>query len=376
MQVIFNQLYNKDSEGQKGTLKQLQTIIGRAKIPTKVKDNAVAVEDFVDIVLDAHVVCAAMAFFGMSNSESEPTANIDFENIRQSSSIVQWKALSTAVNHFLQTFIMHGCTSELASSIHTLSTQPPTKRGKKKNSEVVQQSCTSSSVDTSQEPQEDRIYNYACRFMGMALMARNFHDASREGDGLRTIRCWKFLMLYYKADNRVKYAVEAFHLLAQVNALLPPHMAHQLIWNRTCNIRGGEGKNIPLDLQVEHLNRIFKDDLNKFHRSINERSVARSSQAIGTMKGVLEKFDRQAGVKQPSGRHVEPSDRLDFSIILKALMLEKVFDKQPGRFHSSFKSISADPFASINANPEPFYKWLRHRMKAESMEQDLTLNLT
>ena len=147
------------------------------------------------------------------------------------------------------------------------------------------------------------MYNYACRFMGMALMVRNFHDASREGDGLRIMRCWKFLMLYFKVDNRVKYAVEAFHLLAQVNALLPSHMAYQLIWNRTCNVHGEEGRNIPLHLHVEHLNRIFKDDINTFHSNVTTKSVERSSQAIGTMKEVLDKFDKSAGVKQHSATH-------------------------------------------------------------------------
>ena len=61
------------------------------------------------------------------------------------------------------------------------------------------------------------------------LMARNFHDASHEGDSERLIQCWKFLLLHFKADSRVRYSVEAFHFLAQVNALFPPYIAHQLI---------------------------------------------------------------------------------------------------------------------------------------------------
>ena len=41
-------------------------------------------------------------------------------------------------------------------------------------------------------------------------------------------------------------------------------MAYQLTWNRACNVSGGEGKNILLDLIVEHYNRVFKDDINTF----------------------------------------------------------------------------------------------------------------
>lgn len=53
----------------------------------------------------------------------------------------------------------------------------------------------------------------------------------------------------------------------------------------------------------------------------------------------------------------------------------KVFHKHCGRFHTSFKSISADPFTFINANPSVFYKWLKHRVKEETTEQDLSVNL-
>lgn len=57
-------------------------------------------------------------------------------------------------------------------------------------------------------------------------------------------------MLHFKADGQTKHAVEAFSLLAQVNVTLTP----QMVWNQTCNPKGGEGKNVPLDLQIEHLN--------------------------------------------------------------------------------------------------------------------------
>ena len=40
-------------------------------------------------------------------------------------------------------------------------------------------------------------------------------------------------------------------------------------------------ESIPLDLHNEHLNCVFKDDINTFCANISESSVARSSQAIG-----------------------------------------------------------------------------------------------
>ena len=91
---------------------------------------------------------------------------------------------------------------------------------------------------------EDGVVNYACSVIGLGLMARNLSDASKEGDGDRLIRCWKFFMLHFKANGHHKYAIEAFNLLAQINATLTPQMSHRLVYNRTCNLEGGEGRNI------------------------------------------------------------------------------------------------------------------------------------
>ena len=102
-------------------------------------------------------------------------------------------------------------------------------------------------------------------------MARNFNDATHEEDGERLIRCWKFLMLHFKADGCTKYAVEAFKLIAQVKSTLTPRMAYRLTWNRTCNSNGGDGSNISLDLHNEQLNRLFKDDINTFRANITEK---------------------------------------------------------------------------------------------------------
>ena len=44
---------------------------------------------------------------------------------------------------------------------------------------------------------------------------------------------WTFLLLYFRAAHRTKYALEALTLLVQVQALFPPRLAHQVKWNVT-----------------------------------------------------------------------------------------------------------------------------------------------
>ena len=205
----------------------------------------------------------------------------------------------------------------------------------------------------------------------MGLLARNFHDSSKESDGDRLIRCWKFFLLHFKVDGRVKYAVEAINLLAQVNGLLPPGMGHQLIWNRTCNLNGGAGHNIPLDLQMEHFNRVFKENINTFRSNISEKSISRSSQAIGPIQKLIDTFDKVNKLKQPSGKHIRPSVTKDFKIILQTLKTEKVFTHSTGREHVYFKEFNADPFAKLKADPKKLHVWLRSKINLLASDQEL-----
>ncbi len=217
----------------------------------------------------------------------------------------------------------------------------------------------------------DKVYEYATSVVGLGWMGRNFSDATREGDGERLVRSWKFLMLHFKADGRTKYAVEAFNLLAQVNATLPPQMAYRLMWNRTCNPKGSDGKNISMDLRNEHLNRVFKDDLNTFRANISEKSVARSSQALGQLSDMLEAVNHLLHVKTPSGRHIGPNVQKDFETALKVLQGEKVFEFKEGRKHKTFLKASSDPFIALRNNPAAFQTWLKRRRKAAAIEAQL-----
>lgn len=250
------------------------------QLPSKVKDDPSSVERIFDVVLDSHIVAAALTLFGMDDVTSQPTINVDLAKLK----IEQWGYLSQVIQEFIIQFILTFVQqpivvtedSKPSESIKTNASKDvqPTPSGAKtrKGASNMYSRGTKTRKGASKDVQpiqnnakEDYILNYACSVLGHILLARNFRDASRENDGARTIRCWKFFLLNYRAESsRSKYAIEAFHLLAQIYALLSPRIAHELFWNRTVNVNGGAGNNIPLDLHLEHLNRVFKDNINTF----------------------------------------------------------------------------------------------------------------
>ena len=289
---MWGMLRKCDSSVEKGTFKHLEVLVNRTNVPAQVKNNVNAAEDFLDVALDGHIIAAALAFFDMATTSSSPKKNGFSDDLQHGSNSEKRDYLTDVTRKFVDTYVLNYA----ADSSSFCASRAPTTPG-----------------------DVDNVFNYACSFLTHGLLARAFRDASREGDGERQYLHWKFFLLHFRATGHTKYALEAFKLICNVEALLSPRMAHQLVWNRTCNSRGGQGRNIPLDLQLEHNNRIFKDDIGTFHSNITEHSVTRIGQVIGPLSRFLDNFDSHTSVKYPSGKHSKPSVQKELELITKCL---------------------------------------------------------
>lgn len=166
---------------------------------------------------------------------------------------------------------------------------------------------------------EPNVTNYACVCLSFGMLIRNFNDAVREGDGVRILRCWKFLLLIYKANKHHKYAFAALHLIAKTISLLTPQQAKRLVWKRTVNNRGGKGRNISLDLRLEHLVHLLKELLAHLGVNLTIPAAERCSKALKTVEDPLASVDSQLEVKRSSGRHTMTHSKADFETIVKEL---------------------------------------------------------
>ena len=76
----------------------------------------------------------------------------------------------------------------------------------------------------------DHVQEYASEVLSLGLMLMEFKDAVKEGDGLRILRCWRYILLFFKVARRSNYSIEAFNLLAQYTFL----MCRLLLATRKC----------------------------------------------------------------------------------------------------------------------------------------------
>lgn len=119
-----------------------------------VKKDFTAAEDFFSLVLDAHIVAAAMHFFGMRNITDLPTQNEFLGDLNTAPDDEEKKYIRIFTKSFVKQFAMH--------HVETL--------------------------ENESAPSTDGVFEYARAIIGFGLMACNFSDATSEGDGERLLR--------------------------------------------------------------------------------------------------------------------------------------------------------------------------------------------
>ena len=128
--------------------------------------------------MDGHIVAAALEFFGMGSVESEPTKN-KFSSTMGTSDRVKY--INKTVGKFVDKFVLNF--EAEASSILA------TEENDEENEENDEENC-----ETAEHEPDDGVFNYVCRLLSCGLLFRDFQYATKEGDGKRICRLWKFFV--------------------------------------------------------------------------------------------------------------------------------------------------------------------------------------
>jgi len=119
----------------------------------------------------------------------------------------------------------------------------------------------------------DDIYSYAINLLTLGSIYLEFRDAIKEGDGLRVLRCYRYMLPMFVSSGRKNYAIETLNLLLQHGFLLSSHLAEELIWGKFINTQRQAGKNIPNELHSEHLNQLCKNNITHLGANKTESAI-------------------------------------------------------------------------------------------------------
>ena len=174
----------------------------------------------------------------------------------------------------------------------------------------------------------DSVYNYARVLCHFGLLVMEFLDAWAEGDGERVYCCWRLFLPHFIVANCRKYALEAMRLQFQVKAVLSPHLAHHILWDRFISTKGGMGRNIPCDLHNEHVNKLLKEIIANMGSNLTEIALRRAAQSVSAIQAICQKFDKGSGVPFGTQAHSMRSDEKDVARVTSTVLKKKLFTRK------------------------------------------------
>lgn len=351
-QWIFKQLYSTDASGCRdiGTLYQAKTFWKLTNIPAKPLDDFYAVEDLIDRYVKTLVVTATLDFFQMENVKTQPTVNI-FDASTSTEEEFIYDKLGEMIDSYAIQHEPDVSTIDEPQYLHCPAEECrkkyKTKKGLKKH---LHEKHPERRADLEvEEPEKALIADYCRTALGMCLLAYNFTDARRHGDGERLIRLYKFFILHFKAANKHKYAYACLRLQVQLQCLLTPRLAHQLVWNRFVNNKGKPDTNVELDRENEHRNKAIKQECRGFHGKITDKSIKRVGQAAQSIETILKAVDRESHVRGASGKHSAVNANEDILSLVDMLHQERVFDStNTNRRIHVLPDFQKDPFSHLD----------------------------
>lgn len=204
---------------------------------------------------------------------------------------------------------------------------------------------------------EDRRMNYGLQILQLGVFLMQLNDTEAEGDGQRSLRNWKLLMLYFRSRPRgMKYAFEAMRLITFVKALYSEKMAHRVLHGQFVNPKGGLGKNYANDLKMEHEVKNDKGVLKGLCGNKTLQAVQRCTSAGYLLNEAAKQYDRECNIPPESTSHTYACSDDDIREMIELISTQEAFQHQPGRMLHSFPSISKSPLDQLNVSS--LHSWL------------------
>ncbi|XP_033738678.1 uncharacterized protein LOC117326153 isoform X3 [Pecten maximus] len=328
LQAMMDRFYKPGSARETGTLYQLRNVINRRNVTKNVSADYHAVGSFIDLVTSAHVIAAALKAFGMDSIEDPcPKVPLFTESADEGS---KKRLLDKIVGEIVDTFFLNS----LTVTVNRIEDDETAIEGP-----IV----------------DDGVYNYATNVTKYGLLRKISVLATRNGDGIRQIRHWKYGLLVYDLSHKIKYRLESFLLLAGVNALFTEKQRHQIIWNRFVNLSGGKDKNLDGDYVMELLNKYAKGRVKLLGPNQTPEIVDRIGKTMMFCHNVNEKLEREIGVHPAGIHHAQRDKTQDIKAVVNQLKNANVFSVIRGRQHDSFQE-QFDMFQNVNSHA--LHKWL------------------
>eukprot|EP00733_Pompholyxophrys_punicea_P002023 Pompholyxophrys_punicea_v1_NODE_1306_length_801_cov_1.568365.p1 type:complete len:162 gc:universal NODE_1306_length_801_cov_1.568365:212-697(+) len=141
------------------------------------------------------------------------------------------------------------------------------------------------------------------------------------------------MLLECHQNQKSKYFDEYAHLIACCEAILPERLAHELTWNRFCNMRGSAGNNIARDLRLEFFIRSVKGKIKALHAQKHSEAISKVVKASRGIQEICSGFDLQNLLfRRSTSNTISPKKiQRQQAIVTKMILEKKIYPAQFGR---------------------------------------------
>jgi hypothetical protein len=409
--AIAQALFSSESAGQRGTLAQLRNIAGYSKVTEKAYGNLNSWEPFLKTVTHAHVVSAAIDYFGFTlpvkkkekmqgaggaeeekkEDEREKTktdqAKADGkpdEGLRVTGKPTRnWAKPPPGTNP--QEWYTLQLTKFMRSYVRPGDLRQPGARHENRvkgrldseNDEDMDddhdlaKGCDGKIFARRQKAAElDKavtgVRNYQSNVMWYGLFLEVWNDAVHQGDGDRVIRNWKVALLIFRTWGRHKYAHEAFLQQADMLGMESERVAEMMKWSRFWNGKGKRGCCISLDLHIEHLNKIVKEEIRHLGANFMENGSDGKQIRTGLVQlahrltNVAKRYDEVHSVKPKTGHHTDSKHSTRVEAMVRELVDGAVWNPKAGSHHNSFRNMQPSPFHALDS--DDMNRWMTSKI--------------
>ena len=116
------------------------------------------------------------------------------------------------------------------------------------------------------------------------------------------------------------------------------------------------GKNVPLDLDLEHDNNYLKEAMRKIGPAMNEQSVTRTCRTLKISREVIENLLRECQVMKRSGIHFDACNDRDLLKIVNNLVDQNALSEEKGRKYKTFRNCLSSHLQMIKMSD--LCKWI------------------
>ena len=187
--VIWKHFFKNNSSADHGTLYQLRNRLGCSNVVSDPKKDFNTCEDFLHVVFSGHIIAAAMKALGMKAMDDKPMANraigTNPDNLWMLDKEERKKVLDAVCSEIVDLFVDFSFLKEITIG-------------------------------------KDCVFSYGNKFLGLGCFYLEYQDAIQEGDGLRVLRCWRYLLPIFFGTGQTNYSCEIEHALPR--AYSPHHI--------------------------------------------------------------------------------------------------------------------------------------------------------